>query len=134
LAGGIPVILLDTCALLALQETPPVFSRDVCRMLEAPSSRVFVSAISAFEIGQKSAAGKLALPVPLTVWFVEMLRSHHLEELPLDSATCAAATSLPPIHKDPFDRLVTATALRKNLVILTRDETIPKYPGVTTLW
>jgi len=128
------MILVDACGLLALHEGASAFSPEACERLEAPASSVFVSAITAFEIGQKHASGKLALPLPSREWFEATLGQHGLEELPVSSLIALDATALPPIHRDPFDRIVVATALARNLTILTCDRIIPLYPGVRTLW
>lgn len=128
------MILLDTCGLLALQNSLQALSESARARLEAPGSEVFVSAISVFEIGQKQNTGKLALKQSLGVWFPAMLNHHQLVELPVTSMICALATSLPPIHKDPFDRIIIATAMEKHLAILTSDKTIPTYPGIRVLW
>ncbi len=128
------MILLDTCGLLALQNGGKALSPEARSRLEAPGSRVFISAISAFEIGQKQAAGKLTLPCEPDAWFQGMLKQHQVEEIPVTSTTCFAATSLPPIHKDPFDRIIIATAHQHRHTILTSDQIIPTYPDTPTLW
>ncbi len=127
-------LLLDTCALLALQKGGKAFTKRVRTLLEAPGSEILVSAITAFEIGQKIASGKLALPCELARWFPAILRQHSLKELPLTSAIGIVAAGLPPLHKDPFDRLIIATALEYHLPVITSDRTIPTYPGITVLW
>lgn len=128
------MILLDTCALLALADGGTQFSDFTRRRLETPGTRVFVSAISAFEIGQKHRSGKIQLKLPPAEWFPAMLRHHQVDELPVSAALALAATGLPAIHRDPFDRLVIATALAHHLKIVTSDRIIPTYPGVETLW
>jgi len=128
------MILLDTCGLLALASGGSELSDEARCRLEAPGSWVYISAISAFEIGQKHAAGKLILKRPPSVWYPAMLRQHDITELPVTSAHALAATVLPPIHKDPFDRLIIGAALDRGLEILTSDQTIPTYPGVKTFW
>jgi PIN domain nuclease of toxin-antitoxin system len=137
MAGGLPMnptYLLTTCALLAIHDGGAAFSKEVRILLEAPDSQVFVSAISAFEIGQKLAAGMLALPSELARWFPAILKQHYLTDLPLTAAICITATALPPIHKDPFDRLIIATAMIHKLTIITCDTTIAAYPCIKTLW
>lgn len=129
-----PTCLLDTCALWALQTGGKELSIKTRALLEAPGSVVCVSAISAFEIGQKAGAGKLTLPCDLDCWFPAMLRQHFLTELPVGSDICIAAVALPPIHKDPFDRIIVATARQHGLPIVTSDRVIPSYPGITALW
>lgn len=128
------MILLDTCGLLALQDGGRDLTEATRAQLEAPLSEVFVSAISAFEIGQKHNTGKLILKQAPGIWFPAMLKHHQLVELPVSAGICTAATELPPIHKDPFDRIIIATALANKLSILTSDKIIPTYPGVRVLW
>jgi PIN domain nuclease of toxin-antitoxin system len=128
------MILLDTCGLLVLPSGGVGLSAEARRRLEAPGSRVFISAISAFEIGQKHAAGRLILKKPPALWYPAMLRHHDITELPVTSSHVLAATALPPLHKDPFDRLIIAAALEGGFEILTFDTLIMSYPGVRTLW
>ena len=128
------MILIDACGLIALGNGGNDFSKEARRQLEAPGSRAFVSAMTAFEIGQKCASGKLLLPLPPLEWFEAMLHQHKLEELAVTSRIALAAADLPLIHRDPFDRVLVATALDRRLTILTSDRIIPAYPGVKVLW
>ncbi len=50
-------------------------------------------------------------------------------ELPITSAHAAGVTSLPPIHRDPFDRLLVAQAMIEGMLLLTADATVAEYPG-----
>jgi len=134
MAGGLPMILLDTCGLIALQDSGRALSEATRILLEAPGSQVFISAISAFEIGQKHNSGKLILPQVPAIWFPAMLRQHHVRELPVTSSISLTASALPLLHKDPFDRLIIATAKEHGLQILTSDQMIPTYPDLITLW
>jgi len=128
------MILLDTCALLFLEADSSALSPAAADAIRSPGTMVAVSAISAFEVGQKMARGQLQLPVAVDQWFSRMLRQHALRELPLTGVIAARATLLPPIHRDPFDRLLIATAIEHQLTLLTPDRTIPQYPGLKTLW
>ncbi|MES2661252.1 MAG: type II toxin-antitoxin system VapC family toxin [Verrucomicrobiota bacterium] len=128
------MILLDTCGLLALQAGGKDFSAEARARLEAPGSEVFVSAITAFEIGQKHASGKLIMNELPGIWFPAMLRQHYLTELTVSSSILLAAAALPSIHRDPFDRILIATAIAGSLTILTSDRIIPTYPGIDVLW
>lgn len=128
------MILLDTCGILALTDGATALSAEARRRIGAAQGLIFVSAISAFELGQKHVAGKLVLPQPVDSWFPAIVRQHALREVGLDAAICAAATLLPPLHRDPFDRLLIATAHQHRLLILTSDKVISSYPGVRTLW
>lgn len=125
-------LLLDTCALFALADDGMIFSSKAKKALNSGS--VWISSISAFEVAQKYHGDKVLLPLPPAEWFPAMLQQHFIQELPLHFTTGCIAASLPPIHKDPFDRLIIATALEKQLTILTSDKTISRYHGVKTLW
>jgi PIN domain nuclease of toxin-antitoxin system len=126
-------LLLDTCALIALAQgsLPSAASKALCT---AP--RAFVSQITPWEIAIKAKNGKLTLPLPSLEWMEALARRHTLE-FPaggLDAALLCAAADLPLLHRDPFDRVLVATALRMNLSILTSDQSIAAYPGIQTLW
>jgi PIN domain nuclease of toxin-antitoxin system len=71
---------------------------------------------------------------PTVQWFLGLLERYDLRQVALDAAVTCAAAALPPIHRDPFDRVIVALAQAHALTILTSDENIQKYPGVRTLW
>lgn len=69
------------------------------------------------------------------VWVEAVTKRYQLETIAgLDAALLCAAADLPDIHRDPFDRVLVATALRQELVIVTSDRFIPGYPGIKTIW
>jgi PIN domain nuclease of toxin-antitoxin system len=124
-------VLLDTCALLALAggELPEAAAAALRKAPEA-----YVSAVSAWEVAIKVAGGKLRLLAPPVHWFLGLVDRYDLREVALDAGVACAAAALPPIHRDPFDRVIVALAQAHHLRVLTSDENIPKYPGVTALW
>jgi PIN domain nuclease of toxin-antitoxin system len=128
------MILLDTCVLLWLAAEPSAISTRATSLITRASEDLFVSAISAFEVGQKAAAGKLFLPRPVDEWFSMMLERRGLREIPVSGAIAGLATRLPPIHRDPFDRLLIATAQTHRLKLLTPDPIIAKYPNLDVIW
>jgi PIN domain nuclease of toxin-antitoxin system len=128
------MILLDTAVLLWLAMDPERLSDAARRALDAPAERVWVSAISGFEVGQKHARGKLELPMSPEVWVSRALAAHALEEIPISLAIALRATALPRLHDDPFDRLLIATAQTNRLTLLTPDRKIMQYPDLETLW
>jgi PIN domain nuclease of toxin-antitoxin system len=128
------MILLDTCVVLWLEADPSAISEAACQAMTGAPGSLWVSAISAFEIGQKAAAKKLTLRRPVDQWFPAVLDRHGLREITISGAIAARATRLPPIHRDPFDRLLIATAQQQHLTLLTPDPTIAKYPALRTLW
>lgn len=128
------MILLDTCALLWLTAEPARLSGPAQRAIRRPGADVYLSAFSAFELGVKVGKGKLALPMPLKQWFLAVCGQFGLRELPVTAAIAATAAELPPVHSDPADRIIIATALEHKLTVITPDERIHQYPNVKTLW
>ena len=124
-------VVLDTCAALALAAgTLPDDASAALRQ----ASEARVSVVTAWEIAIKVASGKLGLAVPPARWFAILLEHHQLRDVPLDAETVCAAAALPPIHRDPFDRAIVALARTHDATILTSDERIRRYPGVTVRW
>jgi PIN domain nuclease of toxin-antitoxin system len=119
-------MILDTCAMLWLAEGGASLSNATRARLDAATA-VYVSAISAFEIGLKCRSGKLKLPVPPSEWFESVANHHGIAILPLDWAVCIAATELPPVHKDPCDRFIIATAKLRAFPIVTGDPIFRSY-------
>jgi PIN domain nuclease of toxin-antitoxin system len=80
-----------------------------------------ISPVSPWELAIKVKAGKLTLPLPPLDYCISLARRHRLT-VPaegLDAALLCAAAELPLIHRDPFDRILVATALRDHLTVLT---------------
>ena len=124
-------VLLDTCALLALAigDLPAVAAK---ALRQAPDA--YVSVVTPWEVAIKLAAGKLRLEEPPAEWFAGLLERYELREIRLDAATACAAAALPPLHRDPFDRVIVALAQTHSLTVLTSDANIRKYQGVATIW
>ena len=119
-------MILDTCALLWLASGNKRLSRSALKEINEAAG-VYVSAISGFEIAIKVAKGKLKLPSPPRDWFRKVVEHHGLSVLPLELNACMAAAELPPIHDDPCDRFIIATAKLNNLPVVTADERFEKY-------
>ena len=124
-------MILDTCGLLWLVTGQKKLSRSTLKEIaEAPA--VYVSAISGFEIALKATRGKLPLPLPPQTWFEQVVEHHGLAVIPLALPVCIAAAQLPPVHDDPCDRFIIATAKLNHLAVVTTDERFAEY-GVTVL-
>ena len=124
-------MILDTCALLWLASGDKKLSRPTLKAIDdAPA--VYVSAISGFEIGLKTSKGKLELSHPVQEWFALVIEHHGLTLLPLGLDVCLAAAKLPPVHDDPFDRFIIATAKLNELPVVTTDHRFEEY-GLTVL-
>lgn len=87
----------------------------------------YLSAVSLWEMLIKVEAGRLEVPLG----FVDALRDDFVE-LRLTFDHVVQGRALPPLHRDPFDRMLIAQAQAEGLTIVTSDETIPRY-GVPVL-
>jgi PIN domain nuclease of toxin-antitoxin system len=127
--GG--TMILDTCALLWLASGDKKLTRSTLKQINEAAA-VYVSSISGFEIAIKSVRGKLGLPHPPGEWFAGVIDHHGLTVLPLSLDVCIAAAQLPPVHDDPCDRFIIATAKLHDLPVVTADERFEEY-GVTVI-
>ena len=119
-------VILDTCALLWLVGGERKLSRSTHKEINEAAA-LYVSAVSGFEIALKVGDGKLRLPLAPLEWFEAATDHYGLTILPLDLRTCISAAMLPPIHDDPADRFIIATAKLNHLAVVTKDEWFEKY-------
>lgn len=116
-------LLLDTNVLLWVVAGSARISRLHGQLLD-PQNEVFVSTASLWEVAIKSALGKLDVDVVLLRRTV--LDSGYVE-LPVLGVHTEALVRLPPIHKDPFDRLLVAQAITEPMRLLTSDRVLAEY-------
>ena len=89
---------------------------------------VAVSAMSCYEIALAYNKGKLAIHIPVQDWLTDSLAPAGIELLPLTPEITVRAVNLSSIHKDPFDRLIIATALEYEAKLASVDSLFSKYP------
>lgn len=123
--------LLDTHTFLWWMQDASELPEGVRRILSSQTSDVAFSVLSAWEIIIKTGTGKLS-GVPLET-LEDSLATQGFPLLPLDLGSVARVAQLPPLHQDPFDRGLIATALHHDLVVLTRDSKFGGY-GVKVFW
>ena len=116
-------LLLDTHALLWWLDDNPTLSAETRDAIADGRNLVFVSAVAIWEIRIKQALGKLQLPAN----FREVLDSQAFDELPLTVDHAHRLAELPPLHRDPFDRMLVAQAIAERLTIVTCDPDIACY-------
>jgi PIN domain nuclease of toxin-antitoxin system len=115
-------LLLDTHVLLWWLRGTADLSDDLRERIDT-ELEVYVSSVSVWELSIKKASGKLTLPEDLTDW----IERSGLSDLPISLVHTDLAGRLPPIHRDPFDRMLIAQALTEKLTLVTRDGLIRKY-------
>jgi PIN domain nuclease of toxin-antitoxin system len=126
-------LLLDTCTFLWSIEGGAALSNAARQALVDPGNDIYLSAVSAWEIVVKHALGKLPLPEPPERYVPAQRKLRGIEGWPLDEEASLHLHRLPPIHRDPFDRMLICQALTAGLTLVTPDENISRYP-VRTLW
>ncbi len=126
-------LLLDTCAFLWAIEGGGALSERARAALVDPENDVFLSAASAWEIAVKHALGRLPLPEPPDRYIPEQRRVRGIAALPIDEDAALQLVRLPPLHRDPFDRMLVCQALAGALTVVTPDVEIARYP-VRILW
>jgi PIN domain nuclease of toxin-antitoxin system len=92
------------------------------------SPRIGVSPVSCFELALAHRRGRLELPLPPQEWFPLALAGSGIELLPLTDSMCVRATRLTDVHRDPFDRIIIATALELNARLASADSLFAGYP------
>jgi len=126
-----PGLLLDTHIWLWYMEgVNGALSSTVIAEIDAArrEHRLFVSAISVWEIGMQFAKGRITLSSPLNHWVSDSLTNANLRLQPLDADIALESTLLPgDPHGDPADRFLVATARIKNLRLVTHDQKIIDY-------
>jgi PIN domain nuclease of toxin-antitoxin system len=125
-------VLLDTCAVIYLANGAPMENgaTDAIRCA-ALADGIFVSPVSAWEVGLLSRPGRATairfLPDPKT-WFARVLAAPAIREAPFTPDIAIDSAHLPqPLHGDPADRLLIATARHLGVPIVTRDHQITAY-------
>ena len=102
-------------------------------MLDEPTNERVLSLASVWEITLKHHTGKLLLPSLPNIWIEQQLRLQDISVLPLQRDVLYLSGSLPRVHKDPFDRVIAADALFRDLYLLTPDEPFGQY-GCAMIW
>lgn len=121
------MILLDTHSLIWVAEKNPRLGPDAKR-IEAESDQVYVSAITAWELGLLVGRGKLTLNMPIELWLQTSAQNGRTSTVPVTSDIALRAGLLPePIHGDPGDRIIIATARALGCPLLTADHAILDY-------
>lgn len=120
-------ILLDTHVFLWMQ-TEPERLGGALDLVEQPGSTLLLSAASSWEIAIKHGLGRLALPLTPERYVPDRMRATGVQGVPIEHAHALAVASLPPVHRDPFDRLLVAQAQALDLPILTADPVLARYP------
>jgi PIN domain nuclease of toxin-antitoxin system len=121
-------LLLDTHLLLWAAGKPNRLSTTARKLIDSPANELLFSAASVWEVAIKRGLGRSDFQADPRLLRRGLLDNGYTE-LPVLSDHVVAIESLPPIHKDPFDRLLVAQATVEGITLLTADSVVAEYPG-----
>ncbi|WP_373539110.1 type II toxin-antitoxin system VapC family toxin [Chamaesiphon sp.] len=121
-------ILLDTHIFLWFISGDSQLFTDVRDAIRDPENEVYLSAISVWEAIVKYQLGKLPLPEHPETYLPKQRDLHQIASLALDESSVMQLAKLPPLHRDPFDRMLICQALQNGLTIATVDSAVRAYP------
>ena len=121
-------LLLDTHLLLWAAGEPKRLSKPARTLIDNPDNELLFSAASLWEVAIKRGLGREDFKVDARLLRRGLLDNGY-SELPIISDHVVATESLPPIHKDPFDRVLVAQATVEGVTLLTIDSLVAQYPG-----
>lgn len=121
-------LLLDTHLLLWAAGLPERLPEPARALLEDAGNELLFSAASLWEIAIKRSLGRADFQVDARL-LRRGLQDNGYLELPVTGAHAVFVDSLPPLHKDPFDRLLVAQATVEGILLLTADLLVAQYPG-----
>lgn len=131
------MILLDTHAWVWWVGAPERLSASATRAVDAAmkAGEVCVSSISVWEVHMLVARGRLILKMDAGEWVSRSEALPFLRFVPVDNRIAERSVHLPPpMHEDPADRIIVATALTLGAELVTRDRRLLAYPPVRTAW
>jgi PIN domain nuclease of toxin-antitoxin system len=120
-------ILLDTHIFLWFISGDSRLSTDVRDIIRDLDNEIYLSVVSVWESIVKYQLGKLPLPEPPETYLPKQRELHEIASLTLDESSIAQLAKLPPLHRDPFDRMLICQALQYGLTIATVDAAVRAY-------
>jgi PIN domain nuclease of toxin-antitoxin system len=121
-------LLLDTHVFLWYITADPRLPESFRAATQDASNDVFLSSISVWEAVIKHGFGKLSLSALPATYLPKQRTAHGIAALPVDEGAMVHLAELPPIHRDPFDRLLIAQAKQHELTLMTVDQLFSAYP------
>jgi PIN domain nuclease of toxin-antitoxin system len=131
------LIVLDTHVCVWFVSNPDLLSKTAKTAIDSAIMKkgVFISSISAWEVALLVANKRLELTIPVDEWITKSERLPFFQFLPMDNSIAIKSVNLPPpLHTDPADRIIIATAITIGAPVVTKDEKLLKYPHIETIW
>jgi PIN domain nuclease of toxin-antitoxin system len=125
--------LLDAHSLIWALDNPSKLGAAAVTALQDPANQLLLSAGTMWELGIKTALGKLTLSLPFRQWMDKAMADLGLTVLPIALDHVELQAGLPFHHRDPFDRLLAAQALVEGIPLVSADTVFDQY-GVNRIW
>ena len=125
--------LLDTHALLWAAGDPRQLSERVTEIVLDQRNKLYLSAASGWEIALLHRLHRIDIPDNPQRFIPEIMHRLNILPIPIGFPTAIAAAMLPLVHRDPFDRIIIAEAVKQKMTIITKDQVFEEY-GVEILW
>lgn len=121
-------LLLDTHIFLWFVSGDKKLSIALREAISTPQNEIFLSVVSLWEIIIKYYLGHLPLSQPPEVYVPAQRRRLRIGSLAVDEGSVLQVAKLPPLHRDPFDRLLIGQAIEHDLKLVTGDAAVRSYP------
>ena len=121
-------LLLDTHVLLWAAYAPERLSNKAQQLLSDPARNLYFSVASLWEVAIKSALGRADFQVDVAELRTGLVANGY-NEVAIESGHVLRVPTLPPIHADPFDRILVAQAMTEDFVLLSNDAKLKAYGG-----
>jgi len=131
------MIVLDTHVWVLFVSNPELLSKRAKKSLDTAMEEkgILISSISTWEVALLVAKKRLRLTLSVTDWIAKSEALPFITFIPVDNSVSIKSVNLPqPLHNDPADRIIIATAISMGTPLVTKDEKILKYPHVQTIW
>ncbi len=121
-------LLIDTHVFLWYISADAKLPFSFQQAIQDPANEVYLSAASVWEAVIKYELKKLPLPASPAYFLPKQRDAHRIGSLPVEEAAMIHLAILPPVHRDPFDRMLIAQAIQHGLTLVTVDPVLAAYP------
>ncbi len=131
------MIVLDTHAWIWFVSNPELLSAKAKKAVEASVQKkvIYISSISVWEVALLVMRNRLKLTMQVGDWIHKSELLPFMKFVPVTNSIALRSVNLPaPLHDDPADRIIIATAMSLGATVVTKDEKIRNYPHVRAIW
>ena len=131
------MILLDTHVWIWFLSNPELLSKSAQTRIDMAmrTNAIYVSSISVWEMAILIQKKRLRLSMDINEWIAKAESLNFINFVPIDNSVALKSVHLrPPIHSDPADRIIIASAISCDATLITKDDKILNYPFVDAIW